>query len=650
MNDEQILNAIDNYITSRLYHYAIMINGKWGCGKTYFITKTLIPHLENNASKTKFTVNYVSLYGIKEPSEISDALLAQTIEDELNKRTNLNKKRSHIITSLISKAMNIGSNAIGSSKNDLLDIFTTISSFDDHVIVFDDLERCSCDVNTVLGYINNFVEHSNAFIIVVSNEEEIGRWQLESNPELQMLVLLNKRFDVPVPLTDAEEISFYAMANGNEPQPSHTEMSINPAKMRTMREYVFNSNEQYKRIKEKVIGITIDYVPDLPEIYKKVIDESRIEKSLLDATANLIEFFLDIAQKENHPNIRSFQFFLEKTKSIFGIIGEQPIFVQDTIIKYCFRSCILHMKGVSQEAWESEFGMRCYGSPFIETDNIYGFKFIDDFIKTNVIIKEDVLSAIKHFVDYKTQMGELDDDPVGLIRGWYLVDDEKINAWLAEIMNNICNGKYSTFIFPVILKYVSVLEEHDICGSMGRQIIDTMKNHINHASYEDLDALGHEQFFLEGKAAEIYRCYKSEISEAMHRVLQDSEKDQWSKLLEDKKQWAENLTTFIRNCSGNMRSFIYWIEPEQLYSLVLESKNDQLFAFRRTLAGVYNSGMYFNHKDDDYLHLTEFQQLLIKTDRSSIIKTKGAHIDWLVTDIQKYLGKMKVPQREPENK
>ena len=248
--------------------------------------------------------------------------------------------------------------------------------------------------------INNFVEHSNAFIIVVSNEEEIGRWQLESNPELQMLVLLNKRFDVPVPLTDAEEISFYAMANGNEPQPSHAEMSINPAKMRTMREYVFNSNEQYKRIKEKVIGITIDYVPDLPEIYKKVIDESRIEKSLLDATANLIEFFLDIAQKENHPNIRSFQFFLEKTKSIFGIIGEQPIFVQDTIIKYCFRSCILHMKGVSQEAWESEFGMRCYGSPFIETDNIYGFKFIDDFIKTNVIIKEDVLSAIKHFVDY----------------------------------------------------------------------------------------------------------------------------------------------------------------------------------------------------------------------------------------------------------
>ena len=99
-----------------------------------------------------------------------------------------------------------------------------------------------------------------------------------------------------------------------------------------------------------------------------------------------------------------------------------------------------------------------------------------------------------------------------------------------------------------------------------------------------------------------------------------------------------------------MRSFIYWIEPERLYSFVLESKNDQLFAFRRTLAGVYNSGMYFNHKDDDYLHLTEFQQLLIKTDRSSIIKTKGAHIDWLVTDIQKYLEKMKVPQREPENK
>ena len=658
MNDEQVLKAIDNYITSRLYHYAIMINGKWGCGKTYFITQTLIPHLENdNVLQKKLTVNYVSLYGVKEPSEISDALLVQTIEDNLNKgiklklfnkRVKLSKKSSHITTSIIGKAINMGTNAIGSSKKDLLDLFATISSFEDHVIVFDDLERCSCDVNTVMGYINNFVEHSNAFVIVVANEEEIGRCQLESNPELQMLVLLNKRFNVPVPLTDSEEIRSYAMTNGDELQPNYEEMSISPAKMRKMREYAFSSNEQYRQIKEKVIGITIDYIPDLLAIYQTVIDKSGMKKSILDATADMLGFFLEIAQRENHPNIRSFQFFLEKTKSIFDTIGEPPSFVQDTIIKYCFRSCIRHMKGVSQEAWESEFGIRCYGSPFVETDNIYGFKFIDDFIKTNIIIKDDAIFAIKHFVDYKTQMGELDDDPVGLIRGWYLEDDEKINAWLAEIRNNICNGKYSTFIFPVIIKYVSVLEEHDICGCMGRQIIDSMKDHINHASYEDIDALGHEQFFLDGEAAEIYRRYKSEISEALHIVLQDSEKDQWSKLLEDKLQWAENLTTFIRNCNGNMRSFIYWIEPEQLYSLVLESKNDQLFAFRKALAGVYNSGMYFNHRDDDYLHLTEFQQLLAKTDRSSISRIKGAHIDWLVTDIQKYLGSMKVPQREPE--
>lgn len=658
MNDKQILMTIDNYITSRLYHYAIMINGKWGCGKTYFITQTLIPHLEDdNVLQKKLTVNYVSLYGVKEPSEISDALLAQTIEDNLNKgielkpfnkKVKLNKKSSHITTSIIGKAINMGSNAIGSSKKDLLDLFTTISSFEDHVIVFDDLERCSCDVNTVMGYINNFVEHSNAFVIVVANEEEIGRCQLESNPELQMLVLLNKRFDVPVPLTDAVEIRSYAKTNGDEPQPNYAEMSISPAKMRKMREYAFNSNEQYKQIKEKVIGITIDYVPDLPEIYKKVIDKSGMNKSIQIATTDLLEFFLEIAQRENHPNIRSFQFFLEKTKSIFDIIGEQAHFVQNTIIKYCFWSCIRHMKGVSQEEWESEFGMRCYGSPFIEADSIYGFKFIDDFIKTNVIIKEDVLSAIKHFVDYKTQMGELDDDPVGLIRGWYLEDDEKINVWLAEIRNNICNGKYSTFIFPIIIKYVSVLEEHDICGCMGRQIIDNMKDHIKHASYEDIDALGHEQFFLEGKSAKIYRRYKAEISEEMHRALQDSEKDQWGKLLENNTQWAENLTSFIRSCSGNMRSFIYWIEPVRLYSLILESTNNQLFAFRRALAGVYNSGMYFNHKDDDYLHLTELQQLLINTDKSSISKTKGAHVDWLVADIQKYLGKMKAPQREPE--
>ena len=40
-----IIQSIDRFIESRSYHYVLLINGKWGSGKTYFVKQELIPHL-----------------------------------------------------------------------------------------------------------------------------------------------------------------------------------------------------------------------------------------------------------------------------------------------------------------------------------------------------------------------------------------------------------------------------------------------------------------------------------------------------------------------------------------------------------------------------------------------------------------------------
>jgi hypothetical protein len=55
---------------------------------------------------------------------------------------------------------------IGTSRNS--------STVEAKVYVFDDLERCLAPINKVLGYINQFVEHGDAKVIVLANEKEIG--------------------------------------------------------------------------------------------------------------------------------------------------------------------------------------------------------------------------------------------------------------------------------------------------------------------------------------------------------------------------------------------------------------------------------------------------------------------------------------------
>lgn len=45
MGIEKTLSSIDVYICEKETDYAIMINGGWGSGKTYFVKNKLIDHL-----------------------------------------------------------------------------------------------------------------------------------------------------------------------------------------------------------------------------------------------------------------------------------------------------------------------------------------------------------------------------------------------------------------------------------------------------------------------------------------------------------------------------------------------------------------------------------------------------------------------------
>ena len=41
LDDNAIVAAIKKYVDEYLYDYAVMIDGTWGCGKTYFVLKKL---------------------------------------------------------------------------------------------------------------------------------------------------------------------------------------------------------------------------------------------------------------------------------------------------------------------------------------------------------------------------------------------------------------------------------------------------------------------------------------------------------------------------------------------------------------------------------------------------------------------------------
>ena len=85
-NEEQIIEIIKSYIKMKNCNYAILIDGQWGTGKTFFVKNALMPIINKDEEKGKKAI-YISTYGIKSTKEIDKKIYFEI----LNSKTPKNK-------------------------------------------------------------------------------------------------------------------------------------------------------------------------------------------------------------------------------------------------------------------------------------------------------------------------------------------------------------------------------------------------------------------------------------------------------------------------------------------------------------------------------------------------------------------------------
>jgi len=152
------------------FEYAILLNGAWGSGKTWFVKK----YLEKKEDQKK-KISYVSLNGISKTSDIDEAIF-KSIHPILGSKGA--KLVGQLGKGLLKATLKVDLD--GDLKPDTsvqaslptikLPEYLTID--DNFILVFDDLERCELKKEEVLGYINYFVEQEHIKTLIVSNEEE----------------------------------------------------------------------------------------------------------------------------------------------------------------------------------------------------------------------------------------------------------------------------------------------------------------------------------------------------------------------------------------------------------------------------------------------------------------------------------------------
>lgn len=173
MESRFIENIFKDYVSTPDTSYALLINGTWGSGKTYFWKSKLSRQCE----EAKLKPIYLSLNGLSK-IETLDYQLKIKLIPYLNK---LDTKKASAIVRISKTIFNKLAEKYGNfNPEDILkDVEIDLNLFSNNVVCFDDLERCKIPLSEVLGYVNDFVEHKRLKVLFLSDESKI----ISSNDE-----------------------------------------------------------------------------------------------------------------------------------------------------------------------------------------------------------------------------------------------------------------------------------------------------------------------------------------------------------------------------------------------------------------------------------------------------------------------------------
>ena len=487
---EDLVESILDYVRSDYTDYAIMINGEWGSGKTYFWNHKIRNKIESMQLNGKhFTTIYMSLYGISNLEEISKKIFIETTQlMDRNLKKYMEANNQTTIPEYAKTGLDMA-NFFGVTQNgdrvDYSDFFST----DDKVLCFDDLERANVDVIDILGYINNFVEHDHIKTIIICNEKELSTKLKSSNLEMKTFIatyLLDKEGD----LTKATD----------KPMVEKIQDKI---------EYVFDKANDYERIKEKLIGETFEYAPKFDYIINGILMRYENNPDLIRFLRENTGLIISTFNKSGTRNLRILKHALNDFKKIYEMVNKsypntnhrvmQTMLIFTIAISFEIKAGKITKDKFVNIKDNEEYKSILVSSRILmdnrqfyikEFDNNYYynfkseyrfFKFIEYYIRTRIFdmkLFKDNMETIRNTVDTENLPGY----KRLLTEEYWKISDDQFGNVISEIMEDIKEGKLTLIDTVKIFAYFSYFSRKGLIDYDLKTLKSVFFNGMNIAS------------------------------------------------------------------------------------------------------------------------------------------------------------------------
>lgn len=424
--------------------YALLVKGPWGCGKSHLI-KECIDDIEQSSSPVKFI--FVSLYGVSAVEDIETKIF-QILNPVLSSKGMVLAGR--FAKGLLRGALKIDLDGDGKTDGTMsvglpeINLADYLTDTTDCVLIFDDLERCSMPLQEILGYINYFVEKDGYKVMLIADENKL----------------------------------------------------------------IEKCDEEYNRIKEKLIGKTLEVEADIDEIFSSFVDELIVDAELKERLNGRQREVVNLFLASGYGNLRSLRKMLMEFGRLWKEIDSEVRSKQELISRildiFSLLSLEIYSGGITAEeipkligkstvvrrAKESRNATDSIACKYADIESKYGLNLYETLLDTEVWL--DVFSKGKipaNVINSSLKVSKYftEDNAPDWMKLWYLYDleDEQFDLLKASVQKSFQNREYRN---PGEIKHVAgMLLDHSRKGLANTPLPEVLSNILVYLEDVDLD-------------------------------------------------------------------------------------------------------------------------------------------------------------------
>lgn len=686
-----------DYLKREQTDYAILINGKWGSGKTYYWEKVIQPEIK----KEGFEPIYVSLYGVTSISEIGEKILMSKMDYIfLSEKNNLLSKIKNWLNKVIgdkiaeekienfkqkgfqlSKTLiNISDNKFGTNfKKDFK--LESLINLDKSVLCFDDLERCNLPVEDIMGYINNFVEHDMIKTVIIANENQIYNPSLKQNVSSKI------------------DIAKYFSENDKEIEENIIEFNKTVNK-------IFSEYSHYKTIKEKLIGKTVEF--NLTEQYSNEVIDNLICQFSNDnenmKLKNNDKYSVFLEKKKNiiintfnnsKKNIRSLKHGLQDFKTIYFCLCNNDLFNKinenlliftlaisfeirsgdyykeelEKLIEYDLLyyspSGLINDSNENDYTEEVKFFRKITEKYYQEKRDLYFSPMIFQYVMKGFLNKEKLDTEIKIIKEERekvTERRKVKPDLQAILNNWWNLDDKYFYSIIDDVIEDAEKGDYKIGIYPELFYKIMKFIQNKIINKNPNELKEKFENGIknsrskhnyNGISIISLDSIQHKfELYasneLKSKYMELCEDIKDITLKEIEEIIKEQESDDKKEII---KLLVNNPDDFFEVIYNNKQYifepiFVY-IDIEEFIESIKDNQkfnNKNITELNRFLSYKYKKGnindQYHNYKQKFYLLKERISEYLNELEKEENLMLRYYLVQGLLNTLDKIIKKI----------